>query len=257
MTSERRIEANRRNARRSTGPKTAAGKAVSRLNAQQHGLTGTLPALLPEDDPAAYAAHRDALYVAFAPGPGRAVYLVEDVVRLTWRIARAERIEVGVLTQQMLARRENLAYREAFSLEQPADRDAWCDAWRTQHETAKAREAAAQDAQLADLPVLGYAYNQEASTLDKLQRYEAQLRRALERTLADLACVQAQEVADRDAGTPAEPDVTAMANAAGGGDAADVARESGHQARDEGSDASGDDAAAIAGAGHCYMQAFR
>ena len=39
MTSYRQIEANRRNALRSTGPRTDAGKQVSRRNAVRHGLT--------------------------------------------------------------------------------------------------------------------------------------------------------------------------------------------------------------------------
>ena len=39
MTSYRKIEANRRNALKSTGPKTEAGKQVSRCNAVRHGLT--------------------------------------------------------------------------------------------------------------------------------------------------------------------------------------------------------------------------
>lgn len=38
MASKRQIEANRRNARRSTGPKTAAGKAKASRNALCHGL---------------------------------------------------------------------------------------------------------------------------------------------------------------------------------------------------------------------------
>jgi hypothetical protein len=39
MTSFRQIEANRRNALRSTGPKTEDGKQQSRRNALRHGLT--------------------------------------------------------------------------------------------------------------------------------------------------------------------------------------------------------------------------
>jgi hypothetical protein len=39
MTSQARIDANRRNARRSTGPRTAAGKARASRNAWQHGLS--------------------------------------------------------------------------------------------------------------------------------------------------------------------------------------------------------------------------
>jgi hypothetical protein len=39
MTSYRQIEANRRNALKSTGPKTGAGKQASRCNAVRHRLT--------------------------------------------------------------------------------------------------------------------------------------------------------------------------------------------------------------------------
>ena len=39
MTSFRQFAANRRNALRSTGPKTESGKQQSRLNAVRHGLT--------------------------------------------------------------------------------------------------------------------------------------------------------------------------------------------------------------------------
>src|SRR5882757_1752091 len=42
MTSERKIEANRRNALRSTGPRTADGKTRAAQNARRHGLN--LPA---------------------------------------------------------------------------------------------------------------------------------------------------------------------------------------------------------------------
>jgi hypothetical protein len=38
MTSNRRIEANRRNSRKSCGPRTAAGKATASRNALRHGL---------------------------------------------------------------------------------------------------------------------------------------------------------------------------------------------------------------------------
>lgn len=39
MASEKQIAANRRNAQRSTGPRTAAGKSVSSRNAFRHGLS--------------------------------------------------------------------------------------------------------------------------------------------------------------------------------------------------------------------------
>ena len=48
MTSERKIAANRKNAKKSTGPRTGAGRATSRQNARRHGLAtgiGSDPAL--------------------------------------------------------------------------------------------------------------------------------------------------------------------------------------------------------------------
>jgi len=41
MTSDRRAAANRRNAQRSTGPKSESGKQVAALNAIRHGLTSS------------------------------------------------------------------------------------------------------------------------------------------------------------------------------------------------------------------------
>jgi hypothetical protein len=42
MATPAQIEANRRNARKSTGPRTAAGKAASSRNAVTHGLTASI-----------------------------------------------------------------------------------------------------------------------------------------------------------------------------------------------------------------------
>jgi hypothetical protein len=47
--SEKRLQANRANAKRSTGPKTAAGKALVRRNALKHGLLSRTISLLPNE----------------------------------------------------------------------------------------------------------------------------------------------------------------------------------------------------------------
>ena len=64
--SESQLEANRLNAQRSTGPRTAEGKARSSQNAVRHGLTAKCP-VLPGEDPAEFAAFSEALFEDLTP----------------------------------------------------------------------------------------------------------------------------------------------------------------------------------------------
>lgn len=52
MATEAQILANRANAKKSTGPRTEAGKARARFNARRHGLTGHIFALASDDEAA-------------------------------------------------------------------------------------------------------------------------------------------------------------------------------------------------------------
>ena len=52
MATAAQIEANRRNAQKSTGPKTDEGKDRVRRNAVKHGMTArTIMPVLPQEDP--------------------------------------------------------------------------------------------------------------------------------------------------------------------------------------------------------------
>ena len=50
MSSLKQLEANRRNAQKSTGPRTVEGKDRSRYNAVKHGMTAKTPVLPGEDE---------------------------------------------------------------------------------------------------------------------------------------------------------------------------------------------------------------
>ncbi len=63
--SEARIQANRENAKKSTGPRTESGKAASRRNALKHGLTAQL--LLRHDDKGLYRELLADLYHRYQP----------------------------------------------------------------------------------------------------------------------------------------------------------------------------------------------
>jgi hypothetical protein len=66
MVSQRQLEANLANARRSTGPKSALGKARSRMNAVTHGLTAK-QIVVRGEQPEKFDAFREALFSDFKP----------------------------------------------------------------------------------------------------------------------------------------------------------------------------------------------
>jgi hypothetical protein len=93
MTSSRQRDANRRNARRSTGPRTAAGKAAARLNARRHGLAVPL-----RSEP---GADKEIERLADAIAGARS-----DLMDLARRIAEAD-LELRRIRQARLARAQN------------------------------------------------------------------------------------------------------------------------------------------------------
>jgi hypothetical protein len=92
MTTEKQIEANRRNALKSTGPKSDEAKARCRMNAVRHGLTAE-QAVLPHEDSSDYDAMRSGMLEAHAPRDSAELALVEELVNAYWRILRLHRVE--------------------------------------------------------------------------------------------------------------------------------------------------------------------
>ena len=95
MTSIRQIEANRRNAQKSTGPITEEGRQTSRCNAVRHGLTAetVIGALEDAEDYRAFEAVIIADYDAQSAVERE---LVLRLASLLWRLRRATTIETGL-----------------------------------------------------------------------------------------------------------------------------------------------------------------
>ena len=60
MSTEKQIEANRRNAEKSTGPRTPDGKARASQNSLKHGLTAE-QVVLPSEDTEVFDHHAESL----------------------------------------------------------------------------------------------------------------------------------------------------------------------------------------------------
>jgi hypothetical protein len=99
MTSFRQIEANRRNARKSTGPNTEGGKQRSRCNAVRHGLTAetVIGALEDAED---YKAFEAAIIADYDAQSAVERELVLRLASLLWRLRRATTMETGLFEIQ-------------------------------------------------------------------------------------------------------------------------------------------------------------
>jgi hypothetical protein len=107
MVTEKQLEANRRNAEKSTGPRTTEGKSNSSRNNLRHGLTGHI-SLLPTEDREAHDAFCHELIDSFTPETPMEQQLAQCIAEDSWRLNRARAIE-----NNMFALGHNHGRREA------------------------------------------------------------------------------------------------------------------------------------------------
>jgi hypothetical protein len=99
MTSFTQLEANRRSARKSTGPITKEGKQRSRRNAVRHGLTAetVIGALEDAED---YQAFEAAIIADYDAQSAVERELVLRLASLLWRLRRVSTTETGLFEIQ-------------------------------------------------------------------------------------------------------------------------------------------------------------
>ena len=185
MSSFRQIDANRRNAQRSTGPVTEEGKKRSRRNALRHGLTAetVIDALEDAED---YAVFEMAVTADYDAQSAVERELVLRLASVLWRLRRATAIENGLfkiharhLLQLRRARRahqqrqqiiENF-YSNAVAISDSAE--------PVETNTDHGLQVDAQSPRADEFDDLTRSYirltNVPACPLDRLSRYEATL----------------------------------------------------------------------------------
>src|ERR1700679_498441 len=92
MISEKQLEANRRNAQNSTGPKTIEGKSRSSRNNLRHGLTGQVT-IMPNEDREAHDTFCNELVEGFKPESPIEQQLAQSIAEDSWRLNRVRAIE--------------------------------------------------------------------------------------------------------------------------------------------------------------------
>ncbi len=198
MTTRKQIEANRENARSSTGPRTRTGKAASKMNALKHGLRAE-QVVVPGEDPAELSRALENLIDEFQPQGPLEEQLVERVAACMWRLQRLYRIEAGIFTYERLTIELNHASEEVAKYE-VSDRD-WAIKGgnlpnvsdEKRHDRATTRLNKAHRLVQEEAGTLGAAFRSDAiyaGAISKLSRYEAAIERSLYKALHELQRVQ-------------------------------------------------------------------
>ena len=202
MSSFRQIEANRRNARLSTGPVTEEGKRKSRRNALRHGLTAetVIDALEDAED---YAAFEMAVTADYDAQSAVERELVLRLASLLWRLRRASAIESGLFKiqarhllqfrqrRQACQKRQEIidsVYRKALAAEadirqdhdEPSSSTLDPSPPSTAEPTNPSDDLTRAFVRLSNLPTY---------PLDRLSRYEATLWRQACQILFTLQCL--------------------------------------------------------------------
>jgi hypothetical protein len=198
MTSDKKAEANRRNALKSTGPKTPEGKAAVRLNALRHGLLSK-EILLPGEDQEALRELSEHLRDELQPVGELENLLVDRIISAYWRLRRLGRVETGIFawerSEELAERAEREAQRyESYKVEDLVKVLDITIIDEKKHEEAHSRARRIRSEQEDETATLGRTFARDAdqaNAFSKLSRYETAIERTLYRALHELERRQA------------------------------------------------------------------
>jgi len=182
---EAQINANRRNAQKSTGPKTAEGKAASSRNRLLHGLRASKHILL-DEDPAEFLLLIHDHLDRFQPvGPGEE-QLVLRIAHDQWRLDRAFPFEAGIYRDRF----HDVAAKDKFRQQQYATEVGYAE------EDGEPVPPPPTPPDEGDLLARGFNVDCEGpNSFAKLARYESSLERSIDRCLRQLEKYQVARIA--------------------------------------------------------------
>ena len=214
MATPAQINANQRNAGRSTGPRTRKGKAIASRNSTRQGLLAQ-HVILPGENKQLFDARRNAILADLSPVGEVEQVLVERVVACEWRLRRLGQIETSVFRYEIFdhdVRRAKDVAKACISSDY-GDMSLIGRTVTNQRRRDRALGQADESAAARDDETLAIAFTNattKTDTLSKLSRYEAAIERGLYRSLHELHLLQAARQ-QRDGDAPAVIDVTPSA----------------------------------------------
>ena len=171
MTSEAQILANRRNAQKSTGPRTSEGKAAVSQNAVKHGLLARQDVISSESQ-AEFDLYRQRMLDELDPLSPMESMLAERIVTLSWRLKRVCRIQNQTIDALNAAHTSSPLTKLTQSL-----------FFKNQDQSQAALSTSASHLTLGRLAIKDFA---NARVLDRLLMYERRIEHSLYRTILEL-----------------------------------------------------------------------
>jgi hypothetical protein len=202
MTSARKVEANRQNALKSTGPKTPEGKNASRLNSLRHGLLSE-EILLPGENEEVFRQFGERLRAELQPVGELENLLVDRIVEASWRLRRLRRVESGIFAWGLYEEQAERAEQQARKYESTSlanmiatlsdvtDSDVTD---KEKHEEALSKARQLRSEQESESARLGQTFARDAdktNAFSKLARYETTIDRKFYKALHELERRQA------------------------------------------------------------------
>ena len=171
MSTQAQIIANRRNAQKSTGPRSPEGRSIVSQNALKHGLTAAHD-IISQESQADFDLYRDQFLTELAPDSPMESMLAERIVNLSWRLIRLCTIQNQTIDALIAPDTSSPLSRLAKSM---------LSRYRDQSQLAPSESAS--DLTLGRLAIKDFS---NTRVLERLLMYERRIENSLYKTLLEL-----------------------------------------------------------------------
>ncbi len=171
MPTKSQIRANRRNAQKSTGPRTSEGKAAVSQNAVKHGLLNR-QAIISSESQADFDLYREQMFAELAPTSPMESMLAERIVALSWRLKRTGRIQ-----------NQTIDALNADNTSSPLSKLAQSLLFKNHDQSQAGPSTSAAHLPLGRMAIKDFA---NARVLDRLLMYERRIEHSLYKTILEL-----------------------------------------------------------------------
>ncbi|MGA3282880.1 MAG: hypothetical protein ABSD57_00275 [Verrucomicrobiota bacterium] len=114
MTTEKQIQTNRKNASKSTGPRSVAGKMISSRNSTRHGFYA-INVLLPDEDREEFIRMGRRLVLFYAPSSVLEEEQVRTIIETRWQLRRANLVDTELFQMYRFYEQEQRGVGTAFA----------------------------------------------------------------------------------------------------------------------------------------------